>query len=139
VDDGEDLYSQFADEQARGYAEHAHELRSRGRALPGAAEALGAFADRDDVIQSVLTGNTRPVSEIKLRTFGLDRCLDFDSGAYGTDDENRSNLVKIARQHAEAVHRIRFDPKATVLIGDTPNDVAATPDGSTDHRGSNRK
>ena len=81
------------------------------------------------MIQSVLTGNTRPAAEIKLRTFDLDRYLDFDIGAYGTDDDTRANLVKIARQRAETAHGSRFDAAATVLIGDTPNDVIAARDG----------
>jgi phosphoglycolate phosphatase len=124
-----DLYERFAAEQARGYASRADELRRRGRALPGAEDALRALAERDEVIQSVLTGNTRAAAEIKLHTFGLDRYLDFDSGAYGTDDDTRANLVKIARQRAEAAHGGRFDAASTVLIGDTPNDVAAARDG----------
>jgi phosphoglycolate phosphatase len=121
----EDLYDQFAAEQARGYAAHLDELRARGRALPGAAEALRALSERNDVIQSVLTGNTRPSAEIKLRAFDLDRYLDFDIGAYGTDDDTRSNLVNVARQRAEKAHGLNFDDDATILIGDTPNDVAA--------------
>jgi len=129
IADNDDLYPRFADEQARGYAARADELRRRGRALPGAADALRALADRPDVIQSILTGNTRPAAESKLRTFGLDRYPDLDVGAYGTDDDNRANLVKIARQRAEAVHDVRFDPTSTVLIGDTLNDVAAARDG----------
>jgi phosphoglycolate phosphatase len=129
VTDTGDLYERFAVEQALGYAERSDELRRRGRALPGAADALRALADRDDVIQSVLTGNTKPTAEIKLRTFGLDSYIDFDSGAYGTDDDTRANLVKIARQRAEASHGSRFDAKSTVLIGDTPNDVMAARNG----------
>jgi phosphoglycolate phosphatase-like HAD superfamily hydrolase len=124
-----DLYQRFADEQARGYANRIDELRHRGRALPGAEDALRALAERDDVIQSVLTGNTRPAAETKLRAFGLDRYVDFDSGAYGADDDTRANLVKIARQRAEAAHGSRFDAAATVLIGDTSNDVIAARDG----------
>jgi phosphoglycolate phosphatase len=54
------LFARFADEQARGYADRSARLRQRGRALPGAARAIDALAARDDVIQSVLTGNTRP-------------------------------------------------------------------------------
>jgi phosphoglycolate phosphatase len=131
IADSEGLYSRFADEQARGYAARADEMRRRGRDLPGAADALRALADRPDVIQSVLTGNTRPAAEIKLRTFGLDRDLDLDVGAYGTDDDERANLVKIARQHVEAAHGVRFDAASTVLIGDTPNDVAAARDGGS--------
>ncbi len=121
----EDLYDQFAAEQARGYAIHLGELRARGRALPGAAEALRALSERNDVIQSVLTGNTRPSAEIKLRAFDLDRYLDFDIGAYGTDDDTRSNLVNVARQRAEKARGLNFDDDATILIGDTRNDVAA--------------
>jgi phosphoglycolate phosphatase len=131
IADSEGLYRRFADEQARGYAARADEMSRRGRALPGAADALRALADRPDVIQSVLTGNTRPAAEIKLRTFGLDRYLDLDVGAYGTEDDDRANLVKIARQHVEAAHGIRLDAASTVLIGDTPNDVAAARDGGS--------
>jgi phosphoglycolate phosphatase-like HAD superfamily hydrolase len=125
VDPDEDLYPQFATEQARAYAAHLDELRARGRALPGAADALRALAERNDVRQSVLTGNTRPASEIKLRAFDLDRYLDFDIGAYGTDDDTRAKLVKFARQRAEKAHGVNFADEETVLLGDTPNDVAA--------------
>jgi phosphoglycolate phosphatase len=125
VEPREGLYDQFAAAQARGYVARLDELRARGRALPGAAEALHALAERNDVLQSVLTGNTRPASETKLQAFGLDRYLDFDIGAYGTDDDTRANLVNVARQRAEKAHGASFDDSATVLIGDTPNDVAA--------------
>ena len=125
VKPSEDLYGQFAAEQAQGYTARLDELRARGRALSGAAEALRALSERNDVIQSVLTGNTRPASEIKLRAFDLDRYLDFDIGAYGTDDDTRANLVNVARERAEKARGINFDDDATVLIGDTPNDVAA--------------
>jgi len=79
VDDAENLYERFAAEQARGYIEHLDDLRTRGRALPGAVEALQALAQRDDVVQSVLTGNTRASAEIKLQAFALDDWLDFES------------------------------------------------------------
>jgi phosphoglycolate phosphatase-like HAD superfamily hydrolase len=129
IADTGDLYERFANEQARGYATRIDELRRRGRALPGAPEALRALADCPDVIESVLTGNTRPAAEIKLRAFGLDRYLNLDVGAYGTDDDDRPNLVKVARQRVEAACGIRLDSESTVLIGDTPNDVAAARDG----------
>jgi phosphoglycolate phosphatase len=121
----EDLYEQFAAAQAQAYADHLDELRSQGRALPGAREALEALAERDDVTQSVLTGNTRPAAEIKLRAFGLDSYLDLDIGAYGTDDDTRANLVAIARQRAEEAHAQDYEDGQTILIGDTSNDVAA--------------
>lgn len=100
IKDPDDLFTRFAREQAIGYAERSNEMRQRGRALPGAADALRVLYGRDEVVQSVLTGNTRPSAEIKLRTFGLDRNLDLDIGAYGTDDDIRARLVDIGRQRA---------------------------------------
>ncbi|HEV2257027.1 MAG TPA: haloacid dehalogenase-like hydrolase [Streptosporangiaceae bacterium] len=129
ITDTRDLYGQFAAEQARGYAERVDELRRQGRALPGALNALRKLADWPDTIQSVLTGNTREAAEVKLRAFDLDQYIDFDIGAYGTDDDTRANLVKIARQRATAARGTPFDSATTVLIGDTPNDVIAARDG----------
>jgi phosphoglycolate phosphatase len=129
IDDPGDLFDRFAEEQARRYAEHADELRTKGRVLPGATEALRTLASRDDVIQSVLSGNIRASARIKLATFGLDRYLDLDIGAYGTDDEVRAHLVEIARQRATAACGVHFDRDSTVLIGDTPNDIKAARDG----------
>jgi phosphoglycolate phosphatase-like HAD superfamily hydrolase len=129
IDDPGNLFSVFADEQARGYAERVDELRQRGRALPGAAQALNALAKRDDAFQSVLTGNTRPSAEIKLNAFGLGTHLDLDAAAYGTDSDERADLVDIARHRATQRTGRSFGPESTVLIGDTPADVAAAQDG----------
>lgn len=123
------LFDRFASEQARGYTEHADELRTRGRALPGAEDVLRMFGQRDDVVQSVLTGNTRPSAEVKLRVFGLDSYVDWDIGAYGTDADDRPGLVEVARHRAEKVHGQPFDAARTVMVGDTPNDVVAARQG----------
>ena len=80
-------------------------------------------------MQSVLTGNLRPVAQAKLQTFGLDRLLDLDVGAYGSDDLVRARLVGIARARASRKYQARFDSAATVLIGDTPSDVKAALEG----------
>lgn len=124
------LFAPFAAEQARGYTERADEMRHRGRALPGAAEALAALSGRGDVVQSVLTGNTRPSAQIKLRVFGLDGPVDLDAGAYGTDSDTRADLVGIARKRAAERTGHQFSPQTTVLIGDTPADITAAQDGA---------
>jgi len=93
------------------------------RALPGAAAALAALDGR--AYQSVLTGNVRPLAELKLRAAGLGPPLDFDAGAYGDAHEVRAELVGVARRAARAVYRPDFHGPATVLVGDTPLDVAA--------------
>jgi phosphoglycolate phosphatase-like HAD superfamily hydrolase len=82
------------------------------------------------VTQSVLTGNTRPSAQIKLAAFGLDAYLDLDIGAYGTDSDIRADLVDVARQRATGRTGQLFGPDSTVLIGDTPADVAAARDGA---------
>jgi phosphoglycolate phosphatase-like HAD superfamily hydrolase len=98
----------------------------RGHALPGAAAVLSGLRGR--VHQSVLTGNIRPVAEVKLAALGLRDGLDLCIGAYGDDHEVRSELVQVARRRAAAVHGgspAKFGGAATVVVGDTPLDIEA--------------
>ena len=44
------------------------------------------------MVQSVLTGNVRPMAEMKLGALGLDRHLDLEAGAYGESHEARADL-----------------------------------------------
>ncbi|HEV2371681.1 MAG TPA: haloacid dehalogenase-like hydrolase [Streptosporangiaceae bacterium] len=119
------LFDRFADALALVHQERAAELAAHGRALPGAARAIATLAATGQVIQSVLTGNVRPVAEAKLAAFGLADSLDMEVGAYGTDDEDRAALVPLARDRAAAKYQVTIPATATVLIGDTPNDVRA--------------
>ena len=93
-------------------------------ALPGAAAAIDALAAAG-VRQSLLTGNIRPLAELKLGLAGLGEHLDLDVGAYGDVHEVRAELVPAARRAAAAAYGLDFDGPATVLVGDTPLDVAA--------------
>jgi len=110
-------------------------LAARGRALPGAAAALAALAG-GRVHQSVLTGNIRVLAEVKLAALGLCDRLDLCIGAYGDDHEERAELVQVARRRAAAVHGRPpatagpdggpgYGGAATVVVGDTPLDIAA--------------
>ena len=100
-----------------------HLIRDEGRAYPGVPEALAAIAGRDDAAQSLLTGNLEANAVVKLAAFGLDRWLDFELGAYGSDPhEERSDLVAVARERAEGKLGVTVHP---VLVGDTPLDVQA--------------
>ena len=127
-----------------GLTAHAPTVRAavaaRGRVLPGAAAALAALAALDSagtlaafgragrVHQSVLTGNVRPVAEVKLGALGLDGPLDLCIGAYGDDHEVRAELVGVARRRAAAAHGrspADFAGRSTVLVGDTPLDIEA--------------
>jgi phosphoglycolate phosphatase len=107
------------------YHDAREELRTIGRALPGAHDTLARLAHHPTVYQSVLTGNLRDVARIKLEVFHLDHYLDLDAGAYGDDDPDRPTLVTIAQQRATQRTGVTFSNGATVLIGDTPQDIEA--------------
>ena len=98
-------------------------IRAEGRVHPGVSEALEALGGRDGLRQSLLTGNLEANAALKVGAFGLERHIDFELGAYGSDPhERRSDLVAVARERAEAKLGEAVDP---VLVGDTPRDVAA--------------
>lgn len=108
-----------------GYDDARDELAVTGRALPGACDTLATLAADPAIFQTVLTGNLREVARIKLEVFGLDQFLDLKAGAYGDDHADRAELVAIAQERARQRTGIAFNKDTTMIIGDTPNDVAA--------------
>ena len=101
-----------------------HRMAEGGRVMPGAAAVLERCASLPGVVQSVLTGNLAGNALVKLRAFGLDRFVDLDIGAYGSDHHERDELVPIALSKASAAHRGPFTAEDTWVIGDTPRDLA---------------
>ena len=100
-------------------------LRGRSlaeRLLPGAARAVGATVDRGWTT-GALTGNTRRVAELKLGAAGLGHVTRI--GAFGDTAVDRGHLVEAALMSAEYQVGVRYDARQTVLIGDTPRDIAA--------------
>jgi phosphoglycolate phosphatase-like HAD superfamily hydrolase len=126
----------FVDGLTRQAPAFGERVRWRGRVLPGVREALAGMAGVAGVAapepggaglvrQSVLTGNIRPLAEVKLGALGLGDPLDLAIGAYGDMDEVRAELVRVARERAAGTGPRRYEGAATVLVGDTPLDVAA--------------
>jgi phosphoglycolate phosphatase-like HAD superfamily hydrolase len=115
----------FSRALAEALAAKAEMLAARGRPLPGARAAIERLAREPTVVQSLLTGNIEANASVKLAPFGLLDHLEVDIGAYGSDHRVRSELVAIARRKARAKHGVEFKAADTVLIGDTPLDVAA--------------
>lgn len=110
---------------ADAYDARIDELRARGRALPGAREALRRCALSAVTVSGVVTGNVERVAVVKLVAFGLDELVDFAAGAYGSDDGDRARLVALAQERARAVYGVSFAGKATTVVGDTAFDVDA--------------
>lgn len=107
---------------ARGEADR-DALPSLGRALAGAPEILAELATRDDVVQSLVTGNLPKLARYKLAAFDLHHHIDFETAGYGSMSEHRHDLVAAAITQATDKHSTTFD--SVIVIGDTPHDVAA--------------
>jgi phosphoglycolate phosphatase-like HAD superfamily hydrolase len=125
IAEGERHLPAFSEALVTALAAKAALIRKLGRALPGAREALAALDRSDGVVQSLLTGNVQPNALLKLASFGLDGYLDFEVGGFGSDHHHRPSLVGVARAKAERKYGTGFAGAATVLVGDTPLDVAA--------------
>ena len=110
-------------EVERSYDEFADLLRATIVTLPGAAELLARCAALA-VVQSVVTGNIQFVARRKLEAGGLHRHLDLDSGGYGSDHHDRTELVHIALARLAARDGDEvIDRERVWIIGDTPRDA----------------
>lgn len=125
VADGESHLPAMWRELATALTEKQPAIREEGRALPGVEDVLRELAGRDDVLQSLLTGNIEANAATKLGAFGLERWLDLEIGGYGSDGGVRSELVQVALDRAREKRGVELTPADVVLVGDTPLDVAA--------------
>ena len=105
-------------------AEAKHLVREQGRVLPGVEAVLRGLDGDPAVVQSVLTGNTAANAAVKLEAFGLDRWLDVEVGAFGSDHADREELVPIALQRVEDLRGRSLRPDDVWVVGDTPRDLA---------------
>ena len=99
------------------------ELAAGGAACPGAADVLAALSGDDRIVSSLLTGNVYPNAVTKVGVFGLERWLDLDVGAYGSDHADRRELVPIALGRLEAERDVLIEASDVWVIGDTPRDL----------------
>ncbi|MFN7983628.1 MAG: HAD family hydrolase [Vicinamibacterales bacterium] len=90
--------------------------------LAGVRELLDVLVQRNDVYLALLTGNYRRGAEVKLEHFDLWRY--FAAGAYGDNSHDRNGLLWTAMDNVKAAGGPHVRPSETVIIGDTPLDVA---------------
>ncbi len=102
-------------ERRAGIAEH-------GYLLPGVAAVLAGLAQRPHLVQTLVTGNIRPLAETKVAALGLAAYLDTTVGGYGTDDVVRPTLVTRCLERAGAKYG-RFTE--VFVLGDTVHDIEA--------------
>lgn len=93
-----------------------------GGVLDGVIDLLENLAQTENAQLGLLTGNTALGAEIKLRHYGLGHHFTF--GAYGSDRADRNLLGHIALERAFAMTGKIFHAERTLVIGDTPKDIA---------------
>jgi phosphoglycolate phosphatase-like HAD superfamily hydrolase len=124
-DDSERLLAPFISALADAMAALRPSLAREGRLLPGAESSLAALAVVPGVVQSLLTGSSRPNAALKLRVFGLDRYVDLSVGGFGSEVYPRGTLLGVARQRAEEKYGVSFARGWTVYVADSVRDVEA--------------
>lgn len=94
--------------------------------LPGIPALLATLAADPALQLGLVTGNIEAIAHRKLTAAGLAAPLTPWIGAYGSDHEDRNRLVPLAQQRAAAHHGLAapWAAAATVVVGDTPHDIA---------------
>jgi phosphoglycolate phosphatase len=124
--ESERLLVPFGAEFATRLAARKPELSRQGHLMPGAQEAVAAVAGIGGVVQSVLTGSSRPNATLKLRAFRIDRHLDLGIGGFaGSEPYPKGALLRATRLRAEEKYGVSFAERATIYIADSPRDVEA--------------
>jgi phosphoglycolate phosphatase-like HAD superfamily hydrolase len=87
--------------------------------LPGVNDLLELLANNGTLL-GLVTGNLEPIAWGKLKSIHIDHY--FKLGGFGSDNMNRTELVKTAVKKAQD----DFNFNGTVfVIGDTPRDIKA--------------
>jgi len=116
-----DLLARYSTELAAAF----ELLATRGRVLPGAADALAAVARVPGAIQTVLTGTIRQNAASKLRAFGLDRYLDLEIGGFGSEVYPKGTLILRSLDLAKEKYGVALLPADVVYVADSIRDVVA--------------
>jgi phosphoglycolate phosphatase len=90
---------------------------------PGVVALLDALASHGHVAMGLGTGNVREGAHRKLARAGLDGRFGF--GGYGSDHEDRAELLRIGAARGVAALGCVADACRVIVIGDTPRDVVA--------------
>jgi phosphoglycolate phosphatase len=91
--------------------------------LPGIEAILNSLSGRPDIAIGLATGNVEAGARIKLERGNLNRYFLF--GGFGSDSENRTDLVRHGAERAAAYMGCKPAASDVFVIGDTPRDIAA--------------
>ena len=90
--------------------------------LPGVRETLQALHDHPRYLSALLTGNIKPMAELKMELMGLDQFFTLP-GAFGEESHIRRDLPALAADRIRNHLQRDLPPEHFIVIGDTPNDI----------------
>jgi len=93
------------------------------RILPGIVAILELLKKQPNALIGLATGNVETGARIKLERGNLNQYFAF--GGFGSDSENRTELVRQGAARAASSSGRSVDPAETYVIGDTPRDIEA--------------
>jgi phosphoglycolate phosphatase-like HAD superfamily hydrolase len=88
---------------------------------PGVMELLDFLLSTKGLRIGLLTGNIQEGAWIKLSSFAIHRYFSF--GAFGSDHEDRTELLPVAVNMFRNISGIGVDYLDCVVVGDTPMDI----------------
>lgn len=90
-------------------------------ALDGVKKLLSTL-QKNNIIMGLVTGNLEQIARAKLKKVGLN--YHFKIGGFGSDDIDRTNLVKLVVKRANDQHGLILNNNI-FLFGDAPQDMRA--------------
>jgi phosphoglycolate phosphatase-like HAD superfamily hydrolase len=90
--------------------------------LPGVRETLEALASHPRYRSALVTGNIKPMAQLKMELVGLDHFFTLP-GAFGDESHNRRDLPARAADRIRKHLKLDLAPEQFIVIGDTPNDI----------------
>jgi phosphoglycolate phosphatase-like HAD superfamily hydrolase len=91
--------------------------------MPGVELLLSYLSARTDVILGLETGNIEPAAYLKLKQGKIDHYFSF--GGFGSDSEERTELIRIGIERARALNHDNIPEENIFVIGDSPHDISA--------------
>ena len=114
-----DLLSRRLTEEARKVAGNGVEFF---QLLPGVRETLGALHKHPRYQSALLTGNIKPMADLKMELVGLTQFFTLP-GAFGEESHIRRDLPARAAERIRNHLGVNLPPEHFIVIGDTPNDI----------------
>ena len=90
--------------------------------LPGVRETLQTLHDHPRYQSALLTGNIKPMADLKMELMGLQQFFTLP-GAFGEESHIRRDLPALAAERIRNQLQLDVPPEHFIVIGDTPNDI----------------